>query len=92
VSNAAGDPDKQDFGTKPPYKRTHRVPITTDANTDGNQFNDTTTKSNGFARNLIDLSPADFFFANATTLYVADTGSPARRARIPCEGCGRLHA
>lgn len=71
-NGASGPTQLTGFGTT----KTGIMTITTGPNTDGNQFNDTTTKSNGVARNLIDLSPADFFFANATTLYVADTGSP----------------
>jgi hypothetical protein len=30
----------------------------------------------GVKKNTVNLSPADFFFANADTLYVADTGAP----------------
>jgi hypothetical protein len=50
------------FGTK-----TGKYTITTGANSNGNGPN---------AGLQINLSPADFFFANATTLYVADTGDP----------------
>lgn len=51
---------------------TGKITITTGANTNGNQFNNTTASS----KNKINLSPAGFFFANAYTLYIADTGSP----------------
>jgi len=78
VANSSNGPAQlTGFGaTSAAGKDTGKVTIATGANTNGNQFNNTTTKSNGTASNLINLSPAGFFFANATTLYVADTGSP----------------
>jgi hypothetical protein len=51
------------FGTS----HTGKMTITTGANSNGNGLN---------AGQDINLSPADFFFANPTTLYVADTGNP----------------
>lgn len=65
-NNASGPTQLTGFGTT----KTGVMTITTGVNSNGNQFNDTATK------NQINLSPADFFFADATTLYVADTGSP----------------
>ena len=53
-------------------KDTGKVTINTVGNLNGNQFNSTTTNNH----NLINLSPAGFFFAAPNVLYVADTGSP----------------
>jgi hypothetical protein len=62
-NGAAGPTQLNGFGTT----KTGVMTITTGANSNGNRLN------TGLP---INLSPADFFFANATTLYVADTGSP----------------
>jgi hypothetical protein len=53
---------------------TGKVTITTGANSNGNNLN---------AGLNINLSPSNFFFANATTLYVADTGFPKNDSNGP---------
>ena len=50
--------------------------ITVGAATNGNNLNNTTTKVNNVAQNLINLSPSNFFFAAPNVLYIADTGNP----------------
>ncbi len=74
VANGSNGPDQlTGFGaTSAAGKDTGKVTITTGATTNGNQFNNSTASSH----NLINLSPAGFFFASASILYVADTGSP----------------
>jgi hypothetical protein len=62
-NGGAGPSQLNGFGTT----KTGVMTMTTGINGNGNAFN---------AGLPINLSPADFFFANATTLYVADTGSP----------------
>jgi hypothetical protein len=55
---------------------TGQITITTSGSTNGNPLNDSTTKVNGTALNLINLSPQNYFFASASVLYVADDGAP----------------
>jgi hypothetical protein len=62
-NGGSGPTQLSGFGTS----KTGIMAITTGANSNGNPLN---------AGQSINLSPADFFFANATTLYVADTGAP----------------
>lgn len=62
-NSGSGPTQLNGFGTT----KTGIMTITTGANSNGNPLN---------AGLPINLSPADFFFANPTTLYVADTGSP----------------
>jgi hypothetical protein len=73
-NGASGPTQLSGFGTT----KTGTMSITTGVNTNGNQFNNST--ANGAdgktPKNQISLSPAGYFFANAATLYVADTGAP----------------
>jgi Divergent InlB B-repeat domain len=55
---------------------TGKVTITTGASSNGNSLNNSTTKVNGVALDLINLSPSNYFFASPSVLYVADTGNP----------------
>jgi hypothetical protein len=66
-NGGAGPTQLNNFGTSGAGKET----ITTGANSNGNglnNFNSTVEK--------INLSPQNYFFANADTLYVADSGDP----------------
>jgi len=58
------------------FQKTGKVTITTGASSNGNNLNNSTTKVNSVALNLINLSPSDFFFAAPNVLYIADTGNP----------------
>lgn len=55
---------------------TGKISITSGANGDGNGLN---------AGTAINLSPEDYFFANSTTLYVADSGDPKNNSN--CGSC-----
>jgi hypothetical protein len=65
-NGAAGPTQLTGFGTS----MTGKLTITTGANSNGNSLNNTSSV------NKINLSPVNYFFANATTLYVADSGDP----------------
>jgi hypothetical protein len=58
------------------FQKTGKVTIATGAASNGNGLNNSTTKVNNAAQNLINLSPSDFFFAAPNVLYIADTGNP----------------
>ncbi len=60
---------------------TGKVTITSGSNSNGNGLN---------AGKQINLSPSNFFFANADTLYVADTGSPKNDSATSALGDGGL--
>lgn len=60
---------------------TGKETITTGPNSNGNPFN---------AGLQINISPSNYFFANASTLYVADTGSPKQTSATSPEGDGGL--
>ena len=60
---------------------TGKVTITSGAHSNGNGLN---------AGKQINLSPSNFFFADADTLYVADTGSPKNSSATSSIGDGGL--
>ena len=60
---------------------TGKVSITTGANSNGNNLN---------AGLQINLSPVNYFFANASTLYVADGGNPKNNSATSSLGNGGL--
>ena len=60
---------------------TGKVTITTGANSNGNGPN---------AGKQINLSPVNYFFANSTTLYVADSGAPKNDSATSSLGNGGL--
>ncbi len=60
---------------------TGKVTITTGANSTGNGLN---------AGVQINLSPENYFFANSTTLYVADSGDPKNNSATSSLGDGGL--
>jgi hypothetical protein len=60
---------------------TGKVTITSGASSNGNSFN---------ASLQINVSPSNYFFANASTLYVADTGSPKQTSATSNLGDGGL--
>jgi hypothetical protein len=63
------------FGTS----STGKLTITSGINSNGNTFN---------AGTAINLSPENYFFANATTLYVADSGDPKNNSNCTSgNGC-----
>jgi hypothetical protein len=73
VNGSNGPLQLTGFGaTSAAGKDTGKVTINTSGNLNGNQFNSTATNQH----NLINLSPAGYYFAAPNILYVADTGSP----------------
>jgi len=73
-----GPTDPNGFGNS---GGTGKVTISTGANSNGNSLNNSTTKVNGVALDLINLSPENYFFASPTVLYVADSGDPKNNSQ-----------
>ncbi len=77
-NNGAGPTMLPGFGNS---GGTGKVTITTGANSNGNGPN---------AGKQINLSPVNYFFANSTTLYVADSGAPKNDSATSSLGNGGL--
>jgi len=73
-NNGSGPTQLTGFGTS----ATGKLTITSGANGDGNGLN---------AGQAINLSPENYFFANATTLYVADSGDPKNNSNCSGSSC-----
>jgi hypothetical protein len=73
-NHGSGPTQLTGFGTS----ATGKLTITSGVNGDGNGLN---------AGQMINLSPENYFFANATTLYVADSGDPKNNSNCSGSNC-----